>query len=232
MYMSTYMYNLIIDNFTTIIPIVSILMGTVYIYNNIYSTSVIADDVKYIEHLYEYKYIDQLKEQIDDEIDDELVMKLSDLYIVEETPSGKVIMCYNKEAESFCYYSDNKNIPYKYLETVARLYVINNNCELLYIHMADELNNAKKRVIDELETQKQFLQSEEETDCVFVQFKQYNLIRNDLKNALIKTNANRYSKCGTLKDYSNMIEQSISKTVEQPHKDISFAEFKRNMKNK
>ena len=40
--------------------------------------------------------------------------KLKNCYIIEKTPNGNVIMIYDKERETFKYYSDI-NIPYKYL---------------------------------------------------------------------------------------------------------------------
>jgi hypothetical protein len=143
-------------------------------------------------------------------------------------------MCYNIDSESFCYYSDNKNIPYKYLETVARLYVIQNKCRILYTHMPDELNSAKKRLITEIEMQKKILHSEEKDDCVFVQFKSYNLINNSKnmnknnKNMLVKIKANRYSHRGTLQDYTDMTDKlKVQYSETSSHIDIDFATFKK-----
>ena len=49
------------------------------------------------------------------------------------TPNGEVYMKYNKENEGFDYWSTNKNIKYKYLETVARKFVTVFKCSELYI---------------------------------------------------------------------------------------------------
>ena len=43
--------------------------------------------------------------------------------IMEKTPLGNVVMFYNHTRTSFEYYSDS-TIPYRYLETVARKYVV------------------------------------------------------------------------------------------------------------
>ena len=64
--------------------------------------------------------------------------KLANCFIMETTPLGNVLMIYNKDRESFAYYSDS-NIPYRYLEPVARKYVKSFNCRPLYIDMEEEL---------------------------------------------------------------------------------------------
>ena len=54
--------------------------------------------------------------------------KLKDIFIKEDTPAGVIYLNYNIDYESFDYYT-NKTIPYKYLDTVARKYMIDNNCK-------------------------------------------------------------------------------------------------------
>ena len=75
-------------------------------------------EVEEIQIPYEYKYID---------IFDNLKLKYSNTkyvnknsFVMDNTPDGNVLMNYNDENESFFYYCDNKNISYKYLETVAK----------------------------------------------------------------------------------------------------------------
>ena len=49
------------------------------------------------------------------------------------TPNGEVYMKYNNGNEGFDYWCSNKNIKYKYLETVARKFVTIFNCSDLYV---------------------------------------------------------------------------------------------------
>ena len=49
------------------------------------------------------------------------IEKLQGCYIIEKTPQGNVLMIYDKDRESFKYYSDS-TIPYRYLEVVGRKY--------------------------------------------------------------------------------------------------------------
>ena len=57
--------------------------------------------------------------------------------VEEETPDGLVIMKYNDDVERFEYWSD-KSIKYKYLEVVARKYVIIYDCKDKYVNMFKE----------------------------------------------------------------------------------------------
>jgi len=52
--------------------------------------------------------------------------------LIEETPIGNVIMFYNFEKTRFEFYSD-KTIPFRFLETVARKYVIMFNCKSIFV---------------------------------------------------------------------------------------------------
>ena len=51
----------------------------------------------------------------------------------QKTPRGDVIMYYDDDLSSFVYYCDDKSIPYNFLETVARRYVIDNRCPQKYV---------------------------------------------------------------------------------------------------
>ena len=63
---------------------------------------------------------------------------LLNCFIMETTPIGNVLMNYDKKTESFKYYSDY-NVPYRYLETIARKFVITFHCKPLYLDMEEEL---------------------------------------------------------------------------------------------
>ena len=56
-----------------------------------------------------------------------------------------IIMTYNNESESFCYYTDHlKEVNYGILETVARKFVIEHNCKRLYAQKGDGLERLVK----------------------------------------------------------------------------------------
>ncbi len=61
----------------------------------------------------------------------------------EETPSGKVIMKYNKNTDFFEYYSD-KHISNRLLEVVCRGYVLEFKCKNIYTNYYNEFTNRYK----------------------------------------------------------------------------------------
>jgi len=105
--------------------------------------------------------------------------------IIEKTPIGNVAMFYDSDNETFTYYSDN-TIPYRFLEVVARKYVLIYNCIELYIDMEYELE--KKKLLDIQAKDKKFQEMNDnqtqsqnkdtvkiiEKKSVFAKFKSYN----------------------------------------------------------
>ena len=57
--------------------------------------------------------------------------EMIDNVIVERTPDGTVFMRYNHELEGFEYWSEN-SIPFKFLDTAARKYVLTFRCKNAY----------------------------------------------------------------------------------------------------
>lgn len=93
------------------------------------------------EDLYENKYIEEYSELKDNDLNETLQEKKGVYPFIEETtPRGVVKLSYNSLDNCFIYYTDNNDIPYKYLETIARLYVIKHNCKNIYINYEKELN--------------------------------------------------------------------------------------------
>jgi len=99
---------------------------------------------------YDDKYLDQFVRQENDFLftSDELndirsgVLKKSDAinvkkialgkcFIIEPTPRGNVVMTYNSADSQFEYYSDS-SIPYRFLEVIARRYVVTFYCKPIF----------------------------------------------------------------------------------------------------
>lgn len=113
---------------------------------------------------------------------------LKNCFIIEKTPLGNVIMIYNNKKTSFEYYSDS-TIPYRYLEPIARKYVITYNCRSIYVDMEEELKESEKK-LKELENEKKEKELMEKAELengnklkndklpikknVFAKFKNYN----------------------------------------------------------
>jgi len=141
-----------------------------------------------VEVPYPDKYLEKFKSMpFDNESLD--VESLKNNIVVEHTPLGNVAMHYDNKREAFVYYSDSV-MPYRYLEVVARKYVITFHCKRVFIDMEDEINKAKTKIEEQknakkleeeqaqaqAERQKQELELKEEPKKknVFANFKTYN----------------------------------------------------------
>ena len=107
--------------------------------------------------------INEIKKQSEEQARQYIICKrldkLANSYVMEKTPIGNVIMIYQKDKESFKYYSDC-NIPYRYLEVVGRKYVKLLNCRPIFIDMEEELRLFEEKWEKEQEIKK--LKEEEE----------------------------------------------------------------------
>jgi hypothetical protein len=79
--------------------------------------------------------------------------------IIEKTPLGNVLMFWDNSRKSFTYYSDN-TIPYRFLETVGRKYVITYKCKSIYVDMETIIKEAEIK----LEEEKRLLKEKEERE--------------------------------------------------------------------
>ena len=145
----------------------------------------ITDIAVKIAEKYEDKYMDKFKNAESVELSKEKLDSLKNSILFENTPNGNVVMFYDNSRESFAYYSDN-TIPYRFLEVIARKYVIVNNCKSIYVDMAYELQEAERKINEkkqkkeekeEEEKQKREegkQQSVDQPKNVFAKFKSYN----------------------------------------------------------
>jgi len=119
---------------------------------------------------------------------DQRLEKLKNCYVMEYTPLGNVLMFYDKERETFKFYSDS-TIPYRYLEVVGRKYAKQFGCKQIFVDMEEEIKAAeekweRERIEKEDREEKERIKKEEaiknnhkpvETKKnVFAKFKSYN----------------------------------------------------------
>jgi DNA repair exonuclease SbcCD ATPase subunit len=192
---------------------------------------------------------------------DKRIEKLNNCYVIEQTPLGNVMMIYDKEKNSFKYYSDN-TIPYRYLEPVARKYVKFFNCRPIFVDMEEELKNAEEKWEREKEAKEKELNEKEAKEVnekveqkksVFAKFKSYNKEagsgrvnvapppKNSIPNRVL-TDAQEKEKI-LLKEKANrytyegkLVNFSFIKKVDRKIVDkkysMSFADFKKNVLQK
>tara|TARA_B100001093_G_scaffold306938_1_gene292956 strand:- start:69 stop:1103 length:1035 start_codon:yes stop_codon:yes gene_type:complete len=116
---------------------------------------------------------DESESEDGDHGDDDLNHGTNNL-LLENTPIGLVSMNYNREKEGFNYWS-NKQIPFEYINTVARKYVITFNCTEYYLLGEEERNELSYRLEEEEEdSEDEDSGKEGEGDCDAVKDKAEN----------------------------------------------------------
>ena len=95
------------------------------------------------------EYIVKYQERYDSlemrELDKEFLATLTTKFISDKTPDGTIWMNYDAGMEAFTYYINRKNIPYEYLETAGRLYIIENDCKAVFIDYKDEIAKSREQ---------------------------------------------------------------------------------------
>ena len=192
---------------------------------------------------YEYKYSDFFEELNEKEhcaltVEDKINMKKN--VIAESTPNGNVVMSYHfnekdPELSAFQYYCNDRSIPYKYLDTVARKFAITYNCPELYLYLKTELMKGVDKIKQDEEKEKaaaEMLKKKDEekqkVESVFATFKKYKQEEPKTKKAKLRSllvGKNRYTRLGNVEDY----EKTLLPKRENDVKPISFAEYKKMM---
>ncbi len=208
--------------------------------------------VKIPETAFENRYFTEYDNLEEKDLTDKFVKDLTLNVIREETPKGEVLMYYSHEHESFIYYSKTKEIPYKYLETLARKYVIIYDCKRIYIDIRKEYEKGlnKYKEMKENNTPEGGTGgtggegggggNEKKKKQLFVSFKTYNRkgevnIKQKDKIYILREKANRYSYRGKIEEYKeeeqNEKVDEISDCMESndivKEKKIDFLFFKK-----
>lgn len=167
------------------------------------------------------------------------------LSVHDSTPDGGIFMKYNKENDTFYYWSDS-DIRYTILDTVARKYCTLFNCGELY--MSSYEKNTNTNINTNIKTDKNITTTtsdtsnntddnkktneddEEEDDDSFLFINENKAFKNirkvDIQNKLSQSDKNIYFiKKGCINDYNQLIfVKSVNK--ENPfHKKVSYSEF-------
>tara|TARA_B110000008_G_scaffold278167_1_gene321186 strand:+ start:1095 stop:1748 length:654 start_codon:yes stop_codon:yes gene_type:complete len=161
-----------------------------------------------------YEELIPFKDVYDCDIDLDSISK--ERYITSETPEGYVFMRYNLDEEGFEYWCNNKNIKFKYLETVARKYISTYLCKGIYKDRNVEEESEKEEDKPEKE--------EEEVEDVFVKPKK-STIKNNNKRIVSNVVSNKYIYKGDVNDLT-IFKQNIEKEDDKKKK-LSFSDYKR-----
>ena len=146
---------------------------------------------------FENKYFQEYDELADDP---DAPVPAPHSHVRETTPQGDVIMTYDAERSLFCYYCDKRTVQFKYLEPLARKYVITHGCKRIYIDFRKELmkakdkadNAAKDKADNAIKAAKADKDKDKDksTKSVFAQFKKYGSNSNSNGNNSNGNNSN------------------------------------------
>lgn len=174
---------------------------------------------------------------------------LKNNFVMETTPLGNVIMCYNIDKQCFVYYSDS-TIPYRFLETVARKYITTFKCKdiTIYVDETDEIEDEKIPTEKASEVNNAIITHAiapppptTTKKNVFAKFKNYNHPNSIPSNSMIaknnsnktaknsnkevKENKNKYISEGKIINFSFI--KKIDKKQIVKRLNMTFAEFKK-----
>ena len=140
----------------------------------------------------------------------------SHAHVRETTPQGDVIMTYDADRATFCYYCDKRSVQFKYLEPVARKYVVEHGCKRLYIDLrqatatqatatqATATQATATQATKELMTNGGKTEAPEKPEAiktVFAQFKKYGTTPTTTQRVQ-KEQVTRYWYCGNMNEYN------------------------------
>jgi hypothetical protein len=138
--------------------------------------------------------------------------------IQEVTPRGEILMYYNVNNKAFDYYSNNKNLPYRTLDAVARKYVCLHNVPSIYVDIREEVKKGMDKCSKRIRDAKHADASVDATkptsaSSIFAVYKNYKSgataaadsnggVGNNSKKVILKDNVNKFIFKGRIDDYA------------------------------
>lgn len=141
--------------------------------------------------------------------------------IQEVTPRGEILMYYNVNNKAFDYYSNNKNLPYRTLDAVARKYVCLHNVPSIYVDIREEVKKGIDKCSKKIKDAKHADASTSVDDAakptpassIFAVYKNYKSgataavdsngsVGNNSKKVILKDNVNKFIFKGRIDDYA------------------------------
>ena len=123
-------------------------------------------------------------------------------HVEQESPCGKITMTYNSDTQSFWWYSEPKDvsyipyIPYKILDTVARLFAITYDCKQICVNYKEEWEKERQLVLEDIK-KKQIEAEENKTAMSTINLKKFPIHVSTENHFTHKSNLNEL--CPSLK---------------------------------
>jgi hypothetical protein len=196
---------------------------------------------------YTAKYTEEYANLKERELSEDDLLTLNTRYVKEETPGGEVVMSYDKDTGCFSYYTDNlKEITYAILETVARKFVVENDCKTIYTickKAAEAAATASTKAAESDDEDDDAVSSDEEVVVekpvsVFAKFKKYNTggkgsVPNFKAVIDVVEQTNHFRFKGKLYDYEEIQKRNeAERNVTEPTKNLDYAAYKKQLLEK
>ena len=108
-----------------------------------------------------FKYEIEFEELESRDLSQNELNELKDKYIECDIPLNKVKMYYDSTQNAFCYYTKFGDVIYKYLQVVARKYVIEYDCKILFIEGMNIIEEKNNIVLDSCFSNHKFKKKED-----------------------------------------------------------------------
>ena len=229
-------------DFVKFVSVISISTSLSFLFSYFFVYKPLKDkDKNFVEFIpYQKKYYDEFFELEVKDLKEEQLIELKNKVVKDITPNGEVIMFYNNDTNSFWYYSNYKNIYYKYLDSVAMKYSIEYDCKKICIdrkylyeknlyEKENKKNNKNEKVNDEKVNDEKV-----NDEKVFANFKNYNNNNNNNNNDndyIFIEKSNIYSYKGKIEYYYNEKNDKNDKN-DKNYKNVSYVYFKKIKDNK
>ena len=162
------------------------------------------------------KEYDQMKD------DPDAPVPPSHAHVRETTPQGDVIMSYDADREMFCYYCDKRSVQFKYLEPLARKYVVEHGCKRLYVDIRQTTKAVQPAAQPAVQPVTATAAPVTAPKSVFAQLKKYG---GKPPPVPLKEQVTRYWYCGNLNEFAK--EASSDAHDFSIIKPIDYASYKK-----
>jgi|LakMenE18May11ns_1017448.scaffolds.fasta_scaffold9940160_4 hypothetical protein len=132
--------------------------------------------------------------------------------IQEVTPRGDILMYYDVKNKEFVYYSNNKNLPYRTLDAVARKYVCLHNVPSIYIDIREEVKKGFEKCKNKAKCVDSATTTSSTSSSLYAVYKNYksgtttaadsNGVGQNSKKVILKDSVNKFIFKGRIDDYA------------------------------
>jgi hypothetical protein len=155
-----------------------------------------------------------------------------------DSPYGKIIMTYNSDTDSFWWYSAAQQqqqqqhsfyIPYKILDTIARLFAITYNCKKICVNYKEEWEKERQLVLEDIEKKQMEAEENKTVMSDAIHFKNYPICVSTLNRFTNKYNLHELVPATKKKVNEDDDNGHYSHHNNNNNNKIKYSDFKQNI---